>query len=210
MGKFELVTLDKTQVVGLVNAVGAEVSQAESKSVPAKIYAKAGALLNGLIFGNDEKSLALKAEISKLGLDSHEGRKEFLSQRLGIDPSTADDYRLAVYTNDAGQVTLFRGRMDGDKKLVLTDSLAFPDRPDKLHELFQSNFKPLPKPIEVPLEKSTVTPEGTKLDVLPEEQKKLETQSTLAAAIHKSGDVQLTSNARLPGKPQTPSAGLNA
>lgn len=208
-GKFELVTVDKTQIVSMVNALGAEVSKAESKSAPEKIYDKASALLTGLISGNGGKVLAFKDEVFKLGLDSHDGRKEFLSKRLGIDSSTSDDYRLVTYTNDAGQVMLFKGHMDGDKKLVLTDSIAFPNTPDKIHELFQSNFKPLPKPIEVQIEKSTVSPDGTKLDISPDEQKKLETQATLAAAIHKSGDVQLASNARLPGKQQTTGAGLN-
>lgn len=206
---FELVAVDKAQVVSMVNALGAEVSKSENKSAPEEIYDRASALLTGLISGSVGKSLALKDEISKLGLDSHEGRKEFLSKRLGIDASTSDDYRLVTYANDAGQVMLFKGHMDGDKKLVLTDSIAFPESPDKIRQLFQSDFKPLPKPIEVQIEKSTVTSDGTKLEVAPDEQKKLEMQTTLAAAIHKSGDVQLASNARLPGKQQTSGAGLN-
>ena len=104
----------------------------------------------------------------------------------------------------------FRGHMDGDKKLVLTDSIAAPETADQVHQFFQSFFKTLPKPIEVQIEKSTVTKDGTKLDLSPDERKKLETQTTLAAAIQKSEDVQLTSNLRLPGKPQTTGPALNA
>lgn len=205
-GKFELVTVDKEQVVSFVNAVGAEVAKDASKSPVAKINGYLASLFSA---GGGKLSL-LKEEASKLGLDSHDGRKEFLSKRLGIDASTADDYRLVTFTNDTGQVMLFKGHMDGDKKLVLTDSIAFPETPDKIHELFQSTFKPLLKPIEVQIEKSTVTSGGMKLDVSADEQRKLEMQTTLAAAIHKSGDVQLASNARLPGKPQATGAGLNA
>ena len=205
-GKFELVTVDKEQVVSFVNAVGAEVAKDASKSTIAKINASLASLLSA----SGGKLSLLKEEAAKLGLDSHDGRKEFLSKRLGIDASTADNYRLVTFTNDAGQVMLFKGHMDGDKKLVLTDSIAFPETPDKIHELFQSKFKALLKPIEVQIEKSTVTSGGMKLDVSADEQRKLEMQTTLAAAIHKSGDVQLASNARLPGKPQATGAGLNA
>jgi len=204
--KFELVTLDKDKVVSFVNAVGAEVAKDANKSPVAKINGYLASLFSA---GGGKLSL-LKEEASKLGLDSHDGRKEFLGKRLGIDASTADDYRLVTFTNDTGQVMLFKGHMDGDKKLVLTDSIAFPETPDKIHELFQSKFKPLLKPIEVQIEKSTVTSGGMKLDVSADEQRKLEMQTTLAAAIHKSGDVQLASNARLPGKPQANGAGLNA
>jgi len=208
-GKFELVAIDKTQVVSMVNALGAEVSKAESKPAPEKIYGNAVEFVTSLLNPRAVAASGLKDEIFKLGLDSHDGRKEFLGKRLGIDASTSDDYRLVTYTNDAGQVMLFKGHMDGDKKLVLTDSIAFPDSPDKILQVFQSDFKPLPKPIEVQIEKSTVTPDGVKLDITPDEQKKLETQSTLAAAIQKSGDVQLASNARLPGKQTGNAANLN-
>jgi len=208
-GKFELVAIDKTQVVSMVNALGAEVSKAESKPAPEKIYGNAVEFVTGLLNPRAVAASGLKDEIFKLGLDSHDGRKEFLGKRLGVDASTSDDYRLVTYTNDAGQVMLFKGHMDGDKKLVLTDSIAFPDSPDKIRQLLQSDFKPLPKPIEVQIEKSTVTPDGVKLDITPDEQKKLETQSTLAAAIQKSGDVQLASNARLPGKQTGNATSLN-
>ena len=208
-GKFELVAIDKTQVVSMVNALGAEVSKAESKPAPEKIYGNAVEFVTGLLNPGAVAASGLKDEIFKLGLDSHDGRKEFLGKRLGVDASTSDDYRLVTYTNDAGQVMLFKGHMDGDKKLVLTDSIAFPDSPDKILQVFQSDFKPLPKPIEVQIEKSTVTPDGVKLDITPDEQKKLETQSTLAAAIQKSGDVQLASNARLPGKQTGNATSLN-
>ena len=208
-GKFELVAIDKTQVVSIVNALGAEVSKAESKPAPEKIYGNAVEFVTGLLNPRAVAASGLKDEIFKLGLDSHDGRKEFLGKRLGVDASTSDDYRLVTYTNDAGQVMLFKGHMDGDKKLVLTDSIAFPDSPDKIRQLLQSDFKPLPKPIEVQIEKSTVTPDGVKLDITPDEQKKLETQSTLAAAIQKSGDVQLASNARLPGKQTGNATSLN-
>ena len=209
-GKFELVAIDKTQVVSMVNALGAEVSKAESKPAPEKIYGNAVEFVTGLLNPGAVAASGLKDEIFKLGLDSHDGRKEFLGKRLGVDASTSDDYRLVTYTNDAGQVMLFKGHMDGDKKLVLTDSIAFPDSPDKIRQLLQSDFKPLPKPIEVQIEKSTVTPDGVKLDLAPDEQKKLETQSTFAAAIQKSGAVELTSNVRLPNKAQATGAGLNA
>ena len=209
-GKFELVAIDKTQVVSMVNALGAEVSKAESKPAPEKIYGNAVEFVTGLLNPGAVAASGLKDEIFKLGLDSHDGRKEFLGKRLGVDASTSDDYRLVTYTNDAGQVMLFKGHMDGDKKLVLTDSIAFPDSPDKIRQLLQSDFKPLPKPIEVQIEKSTVTPDGVKMDLAPDEQKKLETQSTFAAAIQKSGGIELASNARLPNKPQATGAGLNA
>ena len=209
-GKFELVAIDKAQIVGMVNALGAEVSKAESKPAPEKIYGNAVEFVTGLLNPRAVAASGLKDEIFKLGLDSHDGRKEFLGKRLGVDASTSDDYRLVTYTNDAGQVMLFKGHMDGDKKLVLTDSIAFPDSPDKILQVFQSDFKPLPKPIEVQIEKSTVTPDGVKMDLAPDEQKKLETQSTFAAAIQKSGGIELASNARLPNKPQATGAGLNA
>ena len=209
-GKFELVAIDKAQIVGMVNALGAEVSKAESKPAPEKIYGNAVEFVTGLLNPGAVAASGLKDEIFKLGLDSHDGRKEFLGKRLGVDASTSDDYRLVTYTNDAGQVMLFKGHMDGDKKLVLTDSIAFPDSPDKIRQLLQSDFKPLPKPIEVQIEKSTVTPDGVKMDLAPDEQKKLETQSTFAAAIQKSGGIELASNARLPNKPQATGAGLNA
>jgi hypothetical protein len=40
-------------------------------------------------------------------------------------------------------------------------------------------FKPLPKPIEIQIEKSTAGGAGTKLEISPDEQKKLETQTNL-------------------------------
>src|ERR1035441_9596880 len=108
-GKFELVTVDKEQVVSFVNAVGAEVAKDASKSTIGKI----NGYLASLFSAGGGKLSILKEEASKLGLDSHDGRKEFLSKRLGIDASTADDYRLVTFTNDTGQVMLFKGHMDG-------------------------------------------------------------------------------------------------
>ena len=209
-GKFELVAWDKNQVVSLVNAIGAEMAEYKNAGLLDKAEMNLGRFLTPLVTADGGRKVAVFNELTKLNLDSHEGRKEFLGKRLGIDASTSDDYRLATYTNDAGQVMLFKGHMDGDKKLVLTDSIAFPDSPDKILQVFQSDFKPLPKPIEVQIEKSTVTPDGVKLDLAPDEQKKLETQSTFAAAIQKSGGIELASNARLPNKPQATGAGLNA
>ena len=208
--KFELLAFDKAQVVSNVNAMGEEVAEYESKSPLAKIRQKADELMSRLISSGAGAFSGLRDEISKLGLDSHEGRKDFLSKKLGIDGNTPENYRFVSYTNESGQQLLFKGHMDGDKKLVLTDSLAAPETASQVHQFFQSSFKPLPKPIEVQIEKATVAGVGTKLDLSPDERRKLETQSAFASAIQKSGDVQLTSNARLPGKPQATGPGLNA
>lgn len=208
-GKFELVALDKAQVVHEVNAVGGEIAEYRNASLLNKAEYVSGAFMFGLIETKGKMRLNIAEEALKLGLDSHEGRKEFLSKKLGVDASTSDDYRFVTYTNAAGQMTYFKGHMEGDKKLVLTDSLAAPENPEQVHSFVQSGFKPLPKPIEIQIEKSTAGGAGTKLEISPDEQKKLETQTTLAAAIHKSGEVQLASNARLPGKQQVTGAGLN-
>ena len=207
--KFELMAMDKAQVVSAVNESGAEITTYKN-SLPYTVGYTVGAFLYKLIGKNGTKDVTILEEGMKLGLDSHEGRKDFLSKKLGIDGNTTDNYRFVTYTNDSGQVMYFRSHMDGDKKLVLTDSIAAPETADQVHQFFQSFFKPLPKPIEVQIEKSNVTKDGTKLDLSPDERKKLETQTTLAAAIQKSGDVQLTSNLRLPGKPQTTGPALNA
>jgi hypothetical protein len=207
--KFELVALDKAQVVHEVNAVGGEIAEYRNASLLNKAEYVSGAFMFGLIETKGKMRLNVAEEALKLGLDSHEGRKEFLSKKLGVDASTSDDYRFVTYTNDAGQMTYFKGHMEGDKKLVLTDSLAAPESPEQVHSFVQSGFKPLPKPIEIQIEKSAAGGAGTKLEISPDEQKKLETQTTLAAAIHKSGEVQLASNARLPGKQQVTGAGLN-
>jgi hypothetical protein len=209
-GKFELVALDKAQVVHEVNAVGGEIAEYRNASLLNKAEYVSGAFMFGLIETKGKMRLNIAEEALKLGLDSHEGRKEFLSKKLGVDASTSDDYRFVTYTNDAGQMTYFKGHMEGDKKLVLTDSLAAPENPEQVHSFVQSSFKPLPKPIEIQIEKSTAGAAGTKLEISPDEQRKLETQTTLASAMQKSGDVQLASNARLPGKQPGKGAGLNA
>ena len=209
-GKFELVALDKAHVVHEVNAVGGEIAEYRNASLLKKAEYVSGAFIFGLTMSDGQKRLNIAEEALKLGLDSHEGRKEFLSKKLGVDASTPDDYRFVTYTNDAGQMTYFKGHMEGDRKLVLTDSLAAPENPEQVHSFVQSAFKPLPKPIEIQIEKSIAGADGTKLKISPDEQKKLETQTTLAAAIQKSGDAQLASNARLPGKQPGKGAGLNA
>lgn len=209
-GKFELVALDKAQVVHEVNAAGGEIAEYRNASLLNKAEYVSGAFMFGLIETKGKMRLNIAEEALKLGLDSHEGRKEFLSKKLGVDASTSDDYRFVTYTNDAGQMTYFKGHMEGDKKLVLTDSLAAPENPEQVHSFVQSSFKLLPKPIEIQIEKSTAGAAGTKLEISPDEQRKLETQTTLASAMQKSGDVQLASNARLPGKQPGKGAGLNA
>lgn len=205
-GKFQLLASDKEGVVAFVNSLGALTAEQENKSTLDKI----NSAVSGFVFG-DAGHRAVKDELLKLGLDSHEARKTFLANKMGIDANTPDNYRLVAYQNEMGQEILFRGHMDGDKKLVLTDSLPMPETPGQVHQFFQSSFKALPKPIEVSIEKSTVNQDGSiSFELSPQEQTKLQTQATFASLVHKADGVQLTSNAALPGKPQTTGPILSA
>ncbi len=198
--KFQLLALDKRVVVSLVNTLGAEAAREMTPFTPEIIknnLADVASLVTSFSHTRTVKAV-------KLDLDEHKGRKDFLN-KIGIDSETPDSYRLLSFTNSVGQRTLFKGRMV-DNKLVLTDSIALADRSsrDTLHELMLADFKPLPKPIEVVVEKESIGKDGSRnLELAPEEKMKLELQSTLAAAIHKSGDVELASNSRLPAKQQS-------
>lgn len=201
-GKFELLAVDKNDVVGFVNAMGAAVTEYKNKSAVEKLSDGLGGFVSRLFDPSQERlNPTVKDEILKLSLDSHEGRKAFLANKLGIDANTSDDYRLVAYQNQMGQQIYFRGHIDGEKKLVLTDSLPVPEASGQLQQFFQSSFRALPKPIEVQIEKSKPNKDGSvNYELSPAEQTKLETQATFASLIHKSDGVQLASNSALPGK----------
>ena len=185
-GKFELVALDKAQVVHEVNAVGGEISEYRNASPLEKAELFSGAFFFAME-KDGMKKLNIAHEALSLGLDSHEGRKEFLSTKLGVDANTPDDYRFVYYTNDSGQMTYFKGHMDGDKKLVLTESLAAPETSDQVHAFVQAGFKPLPKPIEVQIEKSIPAGNSTQLEASPVEQKKTGNTNLLGRCASKIG-----------------------
>ena len=88
-----------------MNAVGGEIAEYRNASLLNKAEYVSGAFMFGLIETKGKMRLNIAEEALKLRLDSHEGRKEFLSKKLGVDASTSDDYRFVTYTNDAGQMT---------------------------------------------------------------------------------------------------------
>ena len=196
--KFNLKVLKSDEVIHLINEVGAKVASGKDAFSDNAL---------AFVFGTGEA----KSKLDSSGIDTHEGRKALL-KKLGVDSETSADFRLVSYTNDFGQEMIFKGRMDGDKKLILTDSLPISGDGgyDRLNALLQGSFKSLPKPIEVKVDAVTPLKEGAQLEISPEERKKLETQASLASAIQKSGDsVQLTSNARIPSPQQISTIGLN-
>lgn len=131
-------------------------------------------------------------------LTTREGRKELLS-KLGIDANTPDDFRLVMY-QDKAQTVIFKGKAS-ENGVTLTDSMVIQDTGNVAEGLikdghFKGEFKPLPKPIELP----AVGKEG-KIDLSPEQQKKLSADVTLMAladhAMNGSTAVA-SSNASLP------------
>lgn len=216
-GKFDLTALDKNAVVASVNEAGATVAGYQAgpslgrtlldATVPILDFIQGGFLGKGDNASQLEKANALHLA----GVDTHEGRKEFLSKRLGITAETGDDYRLAILTNDQGQTVLFKGRMDGNT-LTLTESVPVPNDMQSalgIGQLLGSSFKPLPKPIEVKVDRATQRVDGsTQLELNADEKKKLQTQATFATLIEQSGSVKLDSNARFPGQKGTTGVGL--
>lgn len=215
-GKFDLTALDKHMVVASVNEIGAEVAKYQNGSSIGRTLIEAvapvfDAIQGGMWGKGDQASQLEKANALHLaGVDTHEGRKEFLSKRLGITAETGDDYRLVILTNDQGQTVLFKGQMDG-KSLTLTESVSIPENMQStlgIGQLLESSFKPLPKPIEVKVENINQGQDGsTKLELNDEEKRKLQTQAAFAALVEQAKGVELVSNTRLPGK--TEGAGLS-
>jgi len=196
--KFELLAFSQADVVHGVNQAGAEFAEDVRKN---KGFLEQ---IVDTLTGQHTAMEAAREAVNRLNLDTHEGRAEFLSKKLGIDRNTPDNYRLVGYTNDSGQKLLFKGHMEGDKKLVLTGSITLPDLDNaaNIPVLLQSSFKEVKPPIEVKIEKSEPAKGGQKLDILPEEQRKLESKAAFAMAIQKSGAVELTSNAKFPSAPK--------
>lgn len=215
-GKFDLTALDKHTVVASVNEMGAEVAKYQNGASIGRTLIEAvapvfDAIQGGMWSKGNQSSQLEKANALHLaGVDTHEGRKKFLSERLGVTAETGDDYRLVILTNEQGQSVLFKGRMDG-KSLTLTESVSVPDNVESamgLGQLLGSSFKPLPKPIEVKVENINQGQDGsTKLELNDEEKRKLQTQAAFAALVEQAKGVELVSNSRLPGK--TEGAGLS-
>jgi hypothetical protein len=197
-GKFELITMDKDQVVAAVNGIGVQLAQYKDASLLMKAGANIETSAMAIVSDSAAKKLLFGTALLKTHLDSQEGRKEFLKSHLGIDANAADNYRLAIFTNSSGEQTVFKGRMENEHKLVLTDSLPVAETITQIPNFVQFNFKTLPKPIEVEVGKSSKIADGQKLELSPEQGMKLETQTTLAKALQSSKDVQVASNASLP------------
>ena len=215
-GKFDLTAYDKHAVVSAVNQAGALSAEYHSASGARSVLTEALDSVMGIlqkhILKEESAPTALKAgAIHLAGLDTQEGRKKFLTERVGINAETGDDFRIVSLTNDHGQTMLFKGRMDGNGKLTLTESVPVPENmqsPEGIGQFLESSFKPLAKPIEVKVQKTTQGAGGsTKLELSDEEKKKLQTQAAFAALAEKAKSVELVSNTRLPGKAE--GAGLS-
>jgi hypothetical protein len=187
--KFLLMAIDKDNVVRAVNKIGAGIA---NHPLPLPELA------------NDLKQAAL---------DTHDGRKTFLA-KMGIDAGTSDKFRLVSYINEFGQSFVFKGRMEGGNKLILTDGVVPNDKlrdaeilmkrtEAVIYHLYKQSFKPLPKPIVISVDNLDSRNGEEYLGLLPAEQMKLETQATFAKLIHQSENVQLASNDRLPVKKQS-------
>lgn len=217
-GKFDLTAFDKHAVVATVNEAGATVAEYQATASIGRTLIDAvapifDAIQGGMWSKGNQASQLEKANALHLaGVDTHEGRKEFLSKRLGITAETGDDYRLVILTSDQGQTVLFKGRMDKNNSLTLTESVPVPHDMQStlgIGQLLGSSFKPLPKPIEVKVDRVTQRVDGTtQLELSADEKKKLQTQATFATLIEQSGSVKLASNARLPGQKETSIVGL--
>ncbi len=210
-GKFDLTAFDKNAVVATVNEAGATLVDYQATASIGRTLLEA--VQSGLLGKGDQASQLEKANALHLaGVDTHEGRKEFLSKRLGITAETGDDYRLVILTNEQGQSVLFKGQMDKNNTLTLNESIPVPQDMQStlgIGQLLGSSFKPLPKPIEVKVDRVTQRADGTaQLELSADEKKKLQTQATFATLIEQSGSVTLASNARLPGQKETSSVGL--
>ncbi|MFM2176656.1 MAG: hypothetical protein RL015_754 [Verrucomicrobiota bacterium] len=210
-GKFDLTAFDKNAVVATVNEAGATLVDYQATASIGRTLLEA--VQSGLLGKGDQASQLEKANALHLaGVDTHEGRKEFLSKRLGITAETGDDYRLVILTNEQGQSVLFKGQMDKNNTLTLNESIPVPQDMQSslgIGQLLGSSFKPLPKPIEVKVDRVTQRADGTaQLELSADEKKRLQTQATFATLIEQSGSVKLASNARLPGQKETSSVGL--
>jgi hypothetical protein len=210
-GKFDLTAFDKNAVVATVNDAGATLVDYQATASIGRTLLEA--VQSGLLGKGDQASQLEKANALHLaGVDTHEGRKEFLSKRLGITAETGDDYRLVILTNEQGQSVLFKGQMDKNNTLTLNESIPVPQDMQSslgIGQLLGSSFKPLPKPIEVKVDRVTQRADGTaQLELSADEKKKLQTQATFATLIEQSGSVKLASNARLPGQKETSGVGL--
>lgn len=216
-GKFDLTAYDKHAVVNVVNQAGALVADYQSapgaRSVLTDALDSIVGTLQKHLWKEESAPTALKAGALHLaGLDTQEGRKRFLTERVGVSAETGDDFRIVSLTTDHGQTMLFKGRMDGNGKLTLTESVPVPDNmqsPEGMGQLLESSFKPLPKPIEVKVQNTTQGPDGaTKLELNEDEKKKLQTQAAFAALVEHAKGVELASNTRLPGKIEGSSLGM--
>lgn len=211
--KFLLAAFDKANLVKAVNDLGNGVAAYKRQS----FWTKAGDNISGLLFAPSD-AYSVQARVLDSGAETHEGRKALLA-KLGVGGKTAETYRLVAYHNGPGNTVFFKGHMDGDNKLVLTESFvpSAPDLQTAASELLvQPSFKRLPKPIEVQAEKTTATnleKDGsikfTEFELSPAEKQKLETQATFVSLAHQAEHVQLAvSNTRLPNKQQTTGPGL--
>lgn len=215
-GKFDLTAYDKHAVVSAVNQAGALSAEYQSASGARSVLADALDSVVGMLqrhlLREESAPTALKAgAIHLAGLDTPEGRKKFLTERVGVNAETGDDFRIVSLTNEHGQTMLFKGRMDGNGKLTLTESVPVPDNmqtPEGIGQFLESSFKPLPKPIEVKVQSTTQRPDGeTKLELNDDEKKKLQTQAAFAALVEQAKGVEIVSNTRLPSKAE--GAGLS-
>ena len=215
-GKFDLTAYDKHAVVNVINQAGALVADYQSASGARSVLTNAldsvAGMLQRHLFKEESAPTALKAAaLHFAGLDTQEGRKKFLTERVGVSAETGDDFRIVSLTNEHGQTMLLKGRMDGNGKLTLTDSVPVPDNmqtPEGIGQFLESSFKPLPKPIEVKVQNTTQGPDGsTKLELNDDEKKKLQTQAAFAALVEQAKGIELVSNTRLPSKAE--GAGLS-
>jgi hypothetical protein len=215
MSDFDLRVVDKANATQMVNQVGSDLHLGEYQYASDRMIERSAVVLFDLFPDPDKPGHAATGIAPAVsGLATHEGRKLFLENKLGITGDTPDNYRLALHTSPEGNRVLFKGHQEGSQ-LIFTESLPLPTdargvtRREEYIKLLQSEFKPIKTPIRVDVKNVLEGEAGElkgKLDgktpvvLTPEEQAKLNMNATFAQLAEKSLSIALDSQAALPYK----------
>jgi hypothetical protein len=185
--KVDILVMTKAEAVNFVNTLGAEDNLRQ-------------------------KDLGLDSKIvNELG--TREGRKQILD-RMGINASTTDDYRLVIYKDGAQQVAM-TGHYKDDSKAIVADKKLSAVNGVGMDAIFRlindllggyGSTKPLIQGIVIPAGKGTEGPGdsdlgGHTIKLPPKQAERIQSDMTLMVLADKAGKVVLASddaNARLP------------
>lgn len=126
-------------------------------------------------------------------------KKHGMISALGLDGGTPDGFRLVFYEDEARKV-VFKGQVNDDGGIRITDSMVLPDSGSDL----AGSFKALPRPIDLPAPAYKVNANGVKegnIELSLEQSKVMANEAAMVVMAHDAVNGGIESGSAVPNAP---------